>query len=125
MSMQVIGRSIDLHDSGIGIRFTVEQNGDRKPAFVIRYQGSVFAYLNQCSHLGIPLDIRPGNVFDASGDLLICAAHGATYAPDSGACAGGPCFGEALPALGVYEDRGRVVLDDPDYKLASEKQSAG
>ncbi|HAY45836.1 MAG TPA: (2Fe-2S)-binding protein [Gammaproteobacteria bacterium] len=121
MSAQILGRSVDLHDSGLGIRFTVEQNGERKPAFAIRYQGTVYAYLNQCSHLGIPLDIRPGNVFDASGELLICAAHGATYAPDSGACAGGPCFGEPLPGLSVYEDGGKVVLDDLNYKLVPGK----
>lgn len=120
MSAQILGRSVDLHDSGTGIRFTVEQNGKHKPAFVIRYQGSIYAYLNQCAHLGIPLDIRPGEVFDASGELLICAAHGATYAPDSGACAGGPCFGEPLPTLEVYEDQGKIVLDDPIYKLVGE-----
>ena len=121
MSVQTLGRSVDLQDSGIGIRFTVEQNGERKPAFVIRYEGTIYAYLNQCAHLGIPLDVRPGDVFDGSGGLLICAAHGATYAPDSGACAGGPCFGAPLPSLAVFEDRGRIVLDDTNYKLVPEQ----
>jgi nitrite reductase/ring-hydroxylating ferredoxin subunit len=120
MKEQILGRSVDLRDSDIGIRFTVEQDGERKPAFVIRYQGAIYAYLNQCAHLGIPLDIRPGDVFDESGELLICAAHGATYAPDSGACAGGPCFGHPLPSLEVCEDRGRIILDDSNYKLVAE-----
>ena len=112
----MLGLSSELHDGGTGISFFVERGGQRKPAFVIRYKGVVYAYLNQCAHLGIPLDIRPGEVFDRSGELLICAAHGATYVPNTGACASGPCFGEPLFKLSVYEDAGNVILNDSLYR---------
>jgi nitrite reductase/ring-hydroxylating ferredoxin subunit len=118
MRKQVLGLSSELHDRGTGISFFVEREGQRKPAFVIRYEGVVYAYLNQCAHLGIPLDMKSGEVFDRSGELLICAAHGATYTPSTGACAGGPCFGESLFTLSVYEESGKIILDDPQYSKA-------
>ena len=34
------------------MRFAVEQNGETLPAFVIRHQGQVYAYLNRCAHVG-------------------------------------------------------------------------
>ena len=116
MSKQVLGLSSELDDRGTGISFFVKREEECKPAFAIRYNGEVYAYLNKCAHLGIPLDIRPGEVFDISGELLICAAHGATYVPNTGACAGGPCFDEPLLKLSVYEDAGNVILNDPLYR---------
>ena len=39
------------------------------------------------------LDYPPNPVFDDTGQWLLCATHGAAYAPDTGDCAGGPCRG--------------------------------
>jgi len=39
------------------------------------------------------MDYQPDQFFDASGRWLLCATHGAEYAPDTGACAGGPSRG--------------------------------
>jgi nitrite reductase/ring-hydroxylating ferredoxin subunit len=39
------------------------------------------------------MDFQPDQFFDASGRWLLCATHGAEYAPDTGECAGGPCRG--------------------------------
>ena len=114
---QIVGNSSDLQEGGRALNFYVETENGRVPAFVIRYSGQVHGYLNQCAHLGIPLDIRPGHVFGNDGKQLICAAHGARYQADSGACAGGPCFGVGLLSLQVYESEGKVVLDDKRYQL--------
>ena len=42
-------------------------------------------------------------------DILIalCASHGAAYAPDTGACAGGPCRG-GLVKIALSENNGVV-----------------
>lgn len=111
--MRAICRSEDLSDGGKGVRFTIEAPGSGKQsAFAIRYRGKVYAYLNRCAHMSLELDWLPGEFFDHDGRYLICATHGATYHPDSGLCAGGPCRGQKLGSLALVESYGKVYLSD-------------
>ncbi len=107
---RAICASGDLADGGDGIRFDIERKGETLPAFIIRHDGKVYAYLNRCAHIAMELDWKPGKFFDAEGEYLICSTHGALYAPESGACRGGPCRGAALKRLDVYEADGKVYL---------------
>jgi nitrite reductase/ring-hydroxylating ferredoxin subunit len=107
---RVICDSTALADGGKGVRFSVLRAGKPVPAFAVRYNGHVHAYLNQCAHIGVELDWIEGEFFDCSGLYLICATHGATYEPDTGHCIAGPCKGQRLTALDVAEDDGRVCL---------------
>ena len=107
---RLICASADLADSGKGVRFEVEYFGERAPAFVLRSEGRVYGYLNRCGHLPMELDWREGEFFDLGGRDLICSTHGATYAPDSGKCLGGPCSGTPLMALRVRERDGKVYF---------------
>lgn len=110
----VICRSRDLTERGRGVRFTVSRRGDVVPAFVIRFHGDVHAYLNRCAHRSLELDWIEGDFFDAFGEHLLCATHGARYAPASGACVGGPCGGAGLVKLAVTEINGDVLLKPGD-----------
>ncbi|WP_255991219.1 Rieske (2Fe-2S) protein [Chitinolyticbacter albus] len=101
-----------LADRGLGVRFTLELAGEVVPAFAVRFHGRVRGYLNRCAHIPIELDYRPGDFFDLSGNYLVCATHGAYYAPDSGRCLGGPCPGRSLAALQLIERDGMVYLAD-------------
>lgn len=92
-----------LQDGGQGVRFEVMLNGRLTPAFVIRYDGRVHGYLNQCAHVPMELDWAEGQFFESSGQYLMCATHGALYEPDTGRCVGGPCRGAVLRALRVEE----------------------
>jgi nitrite reductase/ring-hydroxylating ferredoxin subunit len=56
------------------------------------FEGRVHAYLNRCSHLPVKLDWQEGSSSNASGLYLICATHGALYAPDTGHCLSGRCM---------------------------------
>ena len=56
------------------------------------------------------LDWKPGKFFDTDGEYLICSTHGAVYAPESGACRGGPCRGARLVGLNVFEAGGKVYM---------------
>ncbi|HTP62877.1 MAG TPA: Rieske 2Fe-2S domain-containing protein [Burkholderiales bacterium] len=103
-----------LADSGRAVRFDVEYFGERAPAFVVRYGGRVYGYLNRCGHLPMELDWREGEVFDLDGRDLICSTHGATYAADSGKCLGGPCGGNPLLQLRVEERDGKVYFKGID-----------
>ena len=100
----------ELVEGGSGLRFTVTSGGREEPAFAVRFRGRVHAFLNLCGHVPVELDWQQGEFFDGSGLYLICATHGALYAPDSGRCLGGRCNGKGLEAVPVAEDDGWIVL---------------
>lgn len=104
-----------LLDSGDGVRFEVTYRGRAEPAFAIRYEGRVRAYLNRCAHMPMELDWKPGKFFDGEGLLLICSTHGAVFEPDTGMCLGGPCFNGGLVPLEIEERDGRVLLKENSH----------
>ena len=106
----VICASAALVDAGKGVRFEVEYFGEKAPAFVVRYQGSVQGYLNRCAHVEMELDWQEGVFFDSDGRDLICATHGATYETKTGRCIGGPCGGKPLVKVRVEERGGNVYF---------------
>ena len=99
--------SVDLVDGGRAVGWDLIAGGMTCRAFAVRFQGQVRAYLNRCTHVAMELDFKPGHLFDDSGKWLLCATHGAAYAPDTGRCAGGPCRG-GLQAIEVSECEGVV-----------------
>ena len=99
-----------LADSGRGVRFEVEYFGEAAPAFAVRYQGRVHAYLNRCSHVAMELDWQEGVFFDSEGRDLLCSTHGATYSASGGHCVGGPCNGRPLVKVLVEERDGKVYF---------------
>lgn len=90
-SLHPLCNSADLVNSGLAVPFDVIHAGLTCRAFAVRYQGQAHAYLNRCTHVAMELDWQPDRFFDATGRWLVCASHGATYEPDTGACQGGPC----------------------------------
>jgi nitrite reductase/ring-hydroxylating ferredoxin subunit len=105
--------STDLHDGGRAVSFDLVYGGQTCRAFAIRFEGRVHAYLNRCTHVAMELDWQPDRFFDDSGRWLLCASHGASYRPDTGACAGGPCRG-GLIRIELSEAQG-VVFWHPTY----------
>ena len=108
-SERVIAESAGLVEGGAGVRFDLERDGKRVPAFAIRANGVVRGYVNVCAHQGLALDWTPLKFFDDEGHLT-CTAHGALYDPDDGRCVGGPCRGKGLERLCIVERDGRVLL---------------
>lgn len=108
-----ICNSCDLLDSGPAVSFDLVYGGQTCRAFAVRWQGQVQAYLNRCSHVAMEMDWQPDRFFDASGQWLVCASHGAVYRPDTGQCAGGPCRG-GLIRIDLSEADG-VVFWHPSY----------
>ncbi len=99
-----------LEEGGRGMRFEVESASGKVSAFAVRYDGRVHAYVNRCAHVPVELDWSEGEFFDTSQLYLICATHGAMYAPETGACLAGPCKGGRLHKLAVSERDGAVYL---------------
>lgn len=104
---RLICAAADLRSGEDGLRF--ELSGGQA-AFAMRWQGKVYGWLNQCRHVPLELDWHPGRFFDDSGLYLICATHGALYAPDTGLCVSGPCYGRALFPIKLVERDGNVYL---------------
>ncbi|GAA5787359.1 Rieske 2Fe-2S domain-containing protein [Chitiniphilus shinanonensis] len=103
-----------LPDRGLGVRFALDYAGERRNAFVINFHGRVHGYLNSCAHIPVELDYRAGDFFDLSGAYLVCATHGAYYAPDNGMCLGGPCPGRSLTPVALQlRDDGVYLADEP------------
>lgn len=131
VELTVPGRAVcpsaALQDGGRGVRFEVAVGEDTAPAFAVRYRGRVYAYLNRCAHLAVELDWDAGDFFDASGEHLVCATHGARYHPQTGACADGRCQGIGLRPLQVIEINGEVRLVEtrPGGVSESERECYG
>jgi len=121
---QLIGAVGGLEEGGKGLRFDLRQtNDDIVPAFAIRFDYQYFAYLNICGHIALQLDYMPGDFFGDDGQTLICATHGAEFAPDTGACLGGPCNGVGLHSLQISEADGNLYLLDDNYTVVVKETS--
>lgn len=96
-----------LVEGGDGVAFPVLYHGEKLRAFAVRWRGVVQAYLNRCTHVRTELDYREGQFFDVTGQLLVCATHGAVFEPDTGCCVGGPGRGP-LTKIAITEEEGRV-----------------
>ena len=109
--------SQELVDSGLAVPFEVRYYAQNCAAFAVRYQGRVHAYLNRSRPVPMATVYQPHQFFYSSGHWLVCATHGAMYAPESGHCRMGPCRG-GLIKIELSEVDGRVHWHTSD-KLQS------
>jgi nitrite reductase/ring-hydroxylating ferredoxin subunit len=108
--------AVAVEEGGRGVRFPVSAFGSDATGFVVRFQGRVYAYLNRCAHVPVELDWYQGEFFESSKLHLMCSTHGAIYAPESGACVGGPCRGGKLRPIAVHETGDRIYWQ-PDQHI--------
>ena len=104
-------KSEDLIEKSTGLRFNVPHINERATGFVVRFNGKPYAYLNQCAHVSVELDWQEGEFFNITKDYLICATHGAQYAPETGHCVLGPCRGKKLRAIEVNEFNNEITVN--------------
>ena len=105
----VLCRSEELLDLGTRA-FDITWQGEIVEMFLVRKHGQVFGYLNQCPHTGGPLDWTPNEFLDQDKRYIQCANHDALFAIEDGCCMAGPCVGDRLTPLAVYERNGLVML---------------
>lgn len=105
---RVLARVEDIPDPGA---IVVDVGGEERLSLILaRKDGRVFAYVNRCAHARYPLQRADGSILIQEGRFLICAAHFASYAIDTGACAGGPCNRAALTKAAIEVVNGEVRL---------------
>lgn len=79
--------------------------------FITRRDGHLYAYANQCPHVGAPLNWKKDMFLDNDGDLIQCASHGALFVIETGHCVSGPCLGQHLHSYAILEQDGNVYVD--------------
>jgi nitrite reductase/ring-hydroxylating ferredoxin subunit len=86
--------------------------GDPYVSLIVTRRGDAVAvFRNKCPHAGYPLQRADGRIVVQEGRYLVCGAHGASFALEDGACAGGPCNGDGLERIAVTVRDGVVVVD--------------
>lgn len=93
---------------GEGRRFEAGKGLSRVDGFVVRFEGKLYAYVNRCKHMPLPLDLVKNHFFTANKRSLRCQSHGAAYEPATGKCFAGPCRGKSLDPLPVSVEEGIV-----------------
>lgn len=93
--------------------FDFPRNGRTGQGFVIRHNGSFFAYLNQCCHWPVPLDMGDNDFYYAPADRIMCKTHGAVYQPDTGICDYGPCARAVLESFPIQVMGDHVIVTVP------------
>ena len=107
----VIAASAALPENG-SVRFTLPRPAPQPPVdcFAVRRKGVVHAFVNQCRHWPLSLDMETGDFWDFDERYLQCKTHGALFELD-GMCIAGPCTGERLVKLPVEESEGQIRLN--------------
>lgn len=95
--------------NGQTVKFFFEFDGEEKSGFVVKHQGELFAYLNECRHIPLSLDWVDNSFLSRDRCHIVCATHGALYDIRTGRCLDGPPVGENLLKLEI-ESSGDAVL---------------
>ncbi len=90
--------------------FELELRGQKREAFVLRHGDSLRAFLNECPHWAVELDLGDGHFYDEDIDKLYCKNHGAIFSPETGVCESGPCLGRSLDLFAAHADGDDVVV---------------
>ena len=74
-------------------------NEGQDSVIVVRRGNEARVYRDRCPHQGNPMAPNKDKYLNADKTEIVCWAHGARFAVDTGACTAGPCMGESLRAL--------------------------
>lgn len=85
---------------GALVSLELEIGEERLSVLALRRGEALQVWHNACPHAGRRLDYAPGQFLLHEG-RLVCAAHGAQFSLDDGACVEGPGRGGRLAALAV------------------------
>jgi len=92
----VLGRVSDIPDPGG--RASSWNDG---AVILVKRKGKVSAWMNDCPHAGMRLSLPDGRVMVHKDGFIVCPIHGASFATETGVCAGGPAADETLVSVEV------------------------
>lgn len=81
---------------------------------LVRRGERVFGWRDACPHHGgTPMAWRKDAYLNADRTRIVCAAHGAQFDIESGACTLGPCLGQKLEAVALVRGAGGDIYISP------------
>jgi len=90
----------------------VQAKGLQKAVVLIKYEGEVKAYLNNCPHQDVPLNEAYKIDVNPFEKTMKCSVHDAFFRIEDGLCIEGPCWDESLQTVDVHVDEnGDIYLD--------------
>lgn len=95
------------------VKFRIGRGRRAPEGFVVRYQGRLYAWRNECRHVPMTMDWVENRFLSRDGCWIQCSTHGALYELDTGLCVAGPPAGKRLHALDVGIEDGRIVVRVP------------
>lgn len=101
-------------DPGCSRKFVFTAGGQEVEAFVVNWNGALYAWVNRCRHVPMGLDWVENQFFTEDGCYLQCATHGAWYLPDTGECVAGPPCGKSLAPIPLEIADGTVWAHCPE-----------
>ena len=108
----VVARAAEIGE-GETVKFKFSEREQEKEGFVIRHQGRLFAYRNECRHIPMTMDWVENRFLSRDRCYIQCATHGALYEITTGHCVSGPPAGERLRVLPVEERADEIVVTLP------------
>lgn len=100
------------------VKFRFGRGKGAREGFVVRHEGVLHAYRNECRHVPMTMDWVENRFLSRDGCWIQCATHGALYEIASGLCVAGPPSGQSLRRLPVFEEDGNVVVRVPAAEAA-------
>jgi len=82
----------------------------KQDIFVVRNQGNIYVYKNQCPHTLINLNWQPDQFLNYDEKYIQCAMHGALFQIHDGFCLWGPCQGQSLNMLKSKIENEKLIL---------------
>lgn len=107
----ILAQLDDIADGG-ALLLTLE---DKQPPFriiLLRSGEQVFAYVNRCAHLGVPLAAKAEHLYLKPHQNITCSVHYARFRWADGVCDYGDCAGEALLGIPVEMVGKNIVIVD-------------
>jgi nitrite reductase/ring-hydroxylating ferredoxin subunit len=78
---------------------------------LVRRGDRVFGWRDACPHHGgTPMAWRKDEYLDAARTHIVCAAHGARFDIETGACTLGPCLGQRLQPVGLVVTNNEIHI---------------
>lgn len=90
-------------------RVRASQNETILDLVLVRQNGRLHAYANECPHSNGRLNAQSEKFLSRDGSKLMCSYHYAKFRIEDGLCLEGPCEGDSLTAFPVME-MGRDVF---------------
>jgi len=83
----------------------------RDQVLLVRQGDGIYGYVNNCPHYDrAPLGWKKDEFLSGDRKHIMCAAHGALFRIEDGACTLGPCLGQNLEPVDIIVQDASVFL---------------